>query len=76
MLFLILSILLIITSSLALNTYVRLHNASKTYPSPDAFEDACNMSKTYVIGSEILMILVLVFAVGLMLLSVWQMRAN
>ena len=74
MIILILSILLAITASLAFNTYIRLYNASKTYPSSDAFEDACNVSKTYVTGSEILMILVLVFAVGLTLLTAWQMR--
>jgi hypothetical protein len=59
---LILCILLIITASLALNTYSRLNNASKKYPSADAFEDGCNVSKTYVTGSAILMIMVLIFA--------------
>jgi hypothetical protein len=55
---LILCILLIITASLALNTYSRLNNASKKYPSADG----CNVSKTYVTGSAILMIMVLIFA--------------
>lgn len=74
MIILIISILLVITASLALNTYIRLNNASKKYPSTDAFEDACNISKTYVIGSEILMILVLICGIGLIFGSGWQIR--
>jgi hypothetical protein len=76
MIVLILSILLVITASLSLNTYIRLYNASKTYPSLDAFEDACNISKTYVTGSMFLMILVLVFGFGLFLLTCWQMYSS
>lgn len=69
MLVLILSILLIITTSLALNTYIRLNNASKTYPTPDAFENSSHISTAYVKGGETLMILVLVLGVGILFLA-------
>lgn len=69
MLILLLAILLILTASLSLNTYLRLRSASKTYSTPHAFEDASHISLTYVKIAEILMILILIFAVSILFLS-------
>lgn len=76
MLLLILSILLVITSSLALNTYIRLNNASNTYSTDDAFENSCHVSTTYVKDGKILMISVLVLSAGLMLIAAWNNFRN
>lgn len=49
--------------------YIRLNNASKTYPTPDAFENSSHISTAYVKGGETLMILVLVLGVGILFLA-------
>lgn len=74
MLVLFLSILLTITASLALNTYIRLNKAYKTYSTSDAFENSCHLSKTYVKGGEILMILVVILSMGIMIQTVFASK--
>lgn len=72
MIVLLLSVLLLITASFGLNTYMRLSNASKSYTSPEAFEDASHMSITYVNGGTVLMVLVILFSVCLGIFSVMK----
>jgi UDP-N-acetylmuramyl pentapeptide phosphotransferase/UDP-N-acetylglucosamine-1-phosphate transferase len=45
---LILSLILLITAILALTTYIRLYQASKKFKNPEAFENDCHVSVTYV----------------------------
>jgi|688.fasta_scaffold592323_2 hypothetical protein len=73
MLCLILSILLVITSALAINTYSRLQKSIKNYPDENVFQDNTNMSVRYVKISLITMIISITLGGILFLICCYQL---
>lgn len=67
-LLLLISVMLVIMAAWNLNTFLRLRQASTTYSSGDAFENACHVSTTYTNGG--VWVAVIMLGISLVLLGI------
>jgi branched-subunit amino acid ABC-type transport system permease component len=65
----VLSALLLVTGVFFSITLWRLENARKTYRTPEAFEDSCHISTTYIRTAEIIAFVLIIVAIIFMYIS-------
>jgi hypothetical protein len=69
LLILLISILLVIISSLSINTYIRLKQLIPIYKNEDTFSVACRLSKEHIIISYWISITILILSIIILFLT-------
>lgn len=69
LLILLLSIMLVIMSSLSLNTYIRLKKLIPIYKNDDTFSVACRLSKEHIVISFWINLIILILSIIILILT-------